>query len=71
MMMVVVFFTAIYVGWFMNTNLIVDEIEKGAPAFKTTKVFGVTLARIWVFTIRFVAPVIISIVILNMFGVFG
>jgi NSS family neurotransmitter:Na+ symporter len=71
LMMVVVFFTAIYAGWVMNTNLIVDEIEKGAPAFKSTKFLGVTIARIWVFTIKFVAPVIIGLVILNLFGVFG
>jgi NSS family neurotransmitter:Na+ symporter len=68
LMMVVVFFTAIYAGWFMQTRLIVDEIEKGAPAFKTSKVLGVTLARIWVFTIKFVAPVIIGLVIVNMLG---
>ncbi len=70
LMMVVVFFTAIYAGWIMNTSLIVSEIEQGAPAFKS-KAFGFTIAQIWVFTIKFVAPIIIGMVILNLFGVFG
>ena len=70
-MMVVVLATAVYTGWFMKTSTIVDEIEKGAPGFKSSRILGMAPFKIWVFTIRFVCPIIIGLVILNMFGAFG
>lgn len=70
-MMVVVLATCLYTGWFMKTENIADEIEQGAPGFKSSRIFGVAPYRIWMAMIRFVCPIIIGLVILNMFGVFG
>lgn len=70
-MMVVVFATCLYTGWFMNTQHLVEEISHGAPGFKTNSFLGVPAYRIWLFLLRFVCPVIISLVILNLLGVFG
>jgi neurotransmitter:Na+ symporter, NSS family len=71
LMMLVVLSTCLYTGWFMKTEALVDEIEKGMPSFKTGRVLGVAPYKIWLFMIRFVCPIIIGMVILNMFGVFG
>ncbi len=71
LMMLVVLSTCVFTGWFMNTNDLVDEIEQGVPAFKTGSVLGIAPYKIWLFMIRFVCPIIIGMVILNMFGVFG
>lgn len=70
-MMLVVLSTCLYTGWFMNLSRIVDEISEGAPAFKTTKFLGVATDRIWVFAIKFICPIIIGLVVLNVLGVFG
>lgn len=71
MMMLVVLSTCIFTGWFMKTDDLVNEIEHGFPFFKTGNIVGIPPYKIWLFMIRFVCPVIIGLVILNMFGVFG
>lgn len=70
-MMLVVLSTCLYTGWFIKTELLVDEIALGAPGFKSSKILGIAPYKIWLFMIRFVCPVIIGLVILNMFGAFG
>jgi NSS family neurotransmitter:Na+ symporter len=70
-MMLVVLSTCIFTGWFMNINWLVDEIEQGFPQFKSGRILGIAPYKIWVFAVRFICPVIIGLVILNMFGVFG
>lgn len=69
MMMLVVLSTCVYTGWFMNTELIADEIEKGMPTFKSGSILGIAPYKIWMFMVRFVCPLIIGLVILNMLGV--
>jgi NSS family neurotransmitter:Na+ symporter len=71
LMMVVVMSTCLFTGWFIKTELLVDEIEQGMPSFKSGRVLGIAPYKIWLFMIRFVCPIIIGMVILNMFGVFG
>jgi NSS family neurotransmitter:Na+ symporter len=71
LMMLVVLSTCVYTGWFMKTDLLVDEIEHGMPAFKTGRILGVAPYKIWLFMVRFICPIIIGLVILNMIGVFG
>lgn len=70
-MMVVVLATCLYTAWFMNTDTLVSEIEAGAPGFKKPVIFGLAPATIWKFALRFLCPVIILLVILNLFGLFG
>jgi NSS family neurotransmitter:Na+ symporter len=70
-MMVVVLATCLYTGWFMKTSKLVDEIEFGAEGFKSNKIMGVVPARLWVFTIRYICPVIIVLVVLSVLGIIG
>jgi len=68
-MMIVVLATCLYTGWFMKTSQLVDEIEIGTPGFKTGSILGIAPYRIWVYTIRFVCPVIIILVVLSVLGI--
>jgi NSS family neurotransmitter:Na+ symporter len=70
-MMLVVLSTCIYTGWFYKTQLLVDEIAQGAPRFLTDRILGFSPAQIWVFAIKYICPVIIGLVVLNVLGVFG
>lgn len=70
-MMLVVLATCIYSGWLFQTSQLVDEIAQGSPNFKKPLIGGITRARLWVFALKFICPVVIGLVILNLFGVFG
>jgi NSS family neurotransmitter:Na+ symporter len=65
-MLIVVLTTCLYTGWVIDTNKVIDEINEGSPYFKTT-----VLAAGWKFFIRFVCPLIILMVVLNVLGVMG
>lgn len=65
-MLVVVLTTCLYTGWVIDTNKVIDEINEGSPYFKTT-----ILASGWKFFIRYVCPVIILLVVLNVLGIVG
>ncbi len=69
--MIVALFVCLYIGWIIKPARIIAEINEGSPYFTTTKIAGVTPAQIWSFFIRFVCPLVILIVILNQFNVFG
>lgn len=69
--MIVALFVCLYIGWIIKPARIIAEINEGSPYFTTTKIAGVTPAQIWSFFIRFVCPLVIVIVILNQFNVFG
>lgn len=70
-MMLVVLSTCLYTGWFIKTEDLADEISHGMPSFKTGKILGIPYYKTWIFMVRYICPIIIGIVILNMFGVFG
>jgi neurotransmitter:Na+ symporter, NSS family len=69
-MLVVVLVTSLYTGWVYDTTKIVDEINEGSPYFKSARILGVSPARIWVFFIRFICPIVSGLVMLNLFGIF-
>lgn len=71
LMMLVVLSTCLFTGWFIKSDLLVDEIEHGMPAFKTGSILGIAPYKLWMFMVRYVCPVIIGLVILNLIGVFG
>lgn len=71
MIMIVALFVCLYIGWILKPARVIDEIAQGSPGFVTQKIAGFTPAQIWTFFIRFVCPIVILVVILNMFGVFG
>jgi NSS family neurotransmitter:Na+ symporter len=62
---------AIFSGWAYKTSDLVDEISLGAPGFKKTIAFGLSAGSIWMFFIRYICPLVIGLVLLNLFGVFG
>jgi NSS family neurotransmitter:Na+ symporter len=64
---VVALTTCIYVGWKMPIATIVNELASGSPGFKA----GGFASNAFVFFIRYVCPVVILAVLLNMMGVFG
>jgi len=69
--MIVALVVCLYIGWIIKPARIIAEINEGSPYFTTAKIAGVTPAQIWSFFIRFVCPLVILIVILNQFNVFG
>jgi len=55
---------SIFVGWVWGAEKAVQEIEQGSPAFAKTR-------GIWIFMIRFFIPIVIFVILLNLFGLFG
>ncbi len=64
---VVAFTTCLYAGWKMNINLLVNELGEGSPLFRKSA----WAQQAYRFFIRFVCPLIILAVLLNMMGIFG
>jgi len=68
---IVALMTCVYTGWFMDVKKLSTEIGLGAPVFEK-KIMGIiTPAQVWLFFIRYVCPLVILVVLLNMIGVFG
>ncbi len=69
---IVSLFVCLYVGWVIGPKKIIAELSEGTPTFSSYKIFGlITAAQLWSFFIRFVCPIVILIVILNQFNIFG
>ena len=58
------FLLSIFVGWVWGAHKAADELEEGAAGFARTR-------GLWIFMIRYFIPVIIFIILLNLFGIFG
>jgi NSS family neurotransmitter:Na+ symporter len=56
---------ALYTGWAKKITDFADELALGAPKFKGT------FRTAWIFFIKWVCPIIIGLVILDLIGVFG
>jgi len=54
---------SIFVGWIWGAKKAADEIEQGSEFFGQTR-------GIWVFMIKFFLPVVIFVILLNLFGIF-
>jgi len=67
---VVALATAIYVGWIMKIDRVVAEIKLGSEIF-SKKIAGLEFSVLWSFFIKYVCPIVIALVFLNMIGVFG
>ena len=59
--------TCIYVAWKMPVNKIVSELDTGSPTWKA----GSLASSVFVFFIRYVCPITILLVLLNMMGLLG
>jgi NSS family neurotransmitter:Na+ symporter len=57
------FFLSIFVGWVWGGSKAADEIETSSPGFAKTR-------AIWIFMIRYFIPIVIFMILLNLFGIF-
>ncbi len=64
---VVALTTCLYVAWKLPIENIVNELDQGSPTFKA----GNFASNAFVFFIRYVCPIVILLVLLNMMGLFG
>jgi len=55
---------SIFVGWVWGAKNASDEIQEGAPGFAKSR-------KIWGFLIRWFIPIVVFLILLNLFGVFG
>lgn len=62
--------TSLYVGWSMDIKKISAEIGEGAPLFHRKFAGTITYASLWIFFIRFVCPLVITLVLLGTLGLF-
>ena len=56
---------SLYTGWVKNIKTYANELALGAPGFNGWKRAG------WIFFIKFVCPVVIFLVVLDLLGAFG
>lgn len=56
---------ALYTGWASKISDYADELASGSPSFKGP------FRGAWIFFIKYVCPIVIILLILNMVGVFG
>jgi NSS family neurotransmitter:Na+ symporter len=54
---------SIFVGWVWGAGKAADEIGRGSTLFERTR-------PIWIFMIRYFIPVVVFLILLNLFGVF-
>ena len=59
---------SIYVGWIWKTEPAVKEISEGCPWFTQPMVAGISPAQIWAFFVKYICPVVISLVLVNALG---
>jgi NSS family neurotransmitter:Na+ symporter len=57
------FFLSIFIGWVWGGKNAAKELEEGSPSFAKTK-------TIWIFMIKYFIPIIIFMILLNLFGIF-
>ena len=61
---------SIYVGWVWKPKNAIAEIEQGCDWF-TKPLFGaIAPASVWTFFVKFICPIVISLVLLNTLGLF-
>ena len=61
---------SIYVGWIWKTDSAVKEIEEGCPWFTKPLMGPISPACIWAFFIKYICPIVISLVLVNALGLF-
>jgi len=60
---------SIYAGWVWKPKNVIAEIEQGCPWFTKSFIGGISPSGVWAFFIKFVCPIVISLVLLNKLGV--
>lgn len=67
---VVALMTSIYVGWVLDINTVVKHIGDGSELFNKP-VMGIVPSKVFVFFLKYIIPVVILLVLLNMVGLLG
>lgn len=67
---VVALMTSIYVGWVLDINTVVKHIGDGSEFFNKP-FMGVVPSKVFVFFLKYIIPVVILLVLLNMVGLLG
>lgn len=57
----------LYSGWIYKTSNLVAEIESGASWFTKPIIGSISTANVWIFFIRIVCPLLIILVLIDMF----
>lgn len=68
---IVALMTCVYTGWIIDVKKMAKEIGIGAPVFEKKIIGNVTPSDMWIFFIRYICPLVILVVLLNMVGLFG
>ena len=61
---------SIYAGWAWKPKNVIAEIEQGCPWFTKPLIGGISPSGVWAFFIKYVCPIVISLVLLNTLGIF-
>lgn len=62
---------SVYVGWIWKPKNAINEILQGSPHFTRPLVGNLTQAKIWTVFVRFICPIIIFVVLMDMLGLFS
>lgn len=65
---VVALMTSIYVGWVLDLNTVIKHIGDGSEMFDKPMVGGIKPSQVFVVMLKYVIPVVILLVLLNMMG---
>ena len=67
---VVALMTSVYVGWVLDIHTVVEHIGDGSEGFNKP-FLGVKPSTAFVIMLKYVIPVVILLVLLNMIGLLG
>ena len=61
---------SIYAGWVWKPKNVIAEIEQGCPWFTKPLIGGISPAAIWSVFVKFICPIVISLVLFSKLGLF-
>jgi NSS family neurotransmitter:Na+ symporter len=68
---IVALMTSLYAGWIINYNKLIENLGKGNKMFAKPLIGSITPAKVYGFMLRYIIPITILLVLLNMLGVLG
>jgi NSS family neurotransmitter:Na+ symporter len=66
---IVALMTSIYVGWIIKPKVVADEIAGSSSFFSKPIIGNISPSKIWIFSIKYVCPIVIGLVLLSTMGV--
>lgn len=68
---IVALMTSIYAGWIINYKKLIENLGEGNSMFLRPLIGGLSAGQIFGFMLRYIIPITILLVLLNMIGVLG